>query len=219
MPKDPPPEEPELGAPAWMLTYGDMVTLVLTFFVLLVSIMVVDPKKFVEVLGTYEKMTAEGYDRPTEDDPQQEKDYFQQIIKVAARRSEVLEGGDDVTQEGEAVRVFAFEENYVVSMTDQPFFNRFEILLTDSAKRRLTHLARKLKERNEGHMIKVIGHYAPDEENFESLKQVVSFQPRTDNDDDFERAAIDGEVRALIREFEQFNASGINAFDQAAHKR
>jgi chemotaxis protein MotB len=39
---DPPPE----GAPAWMTTYGDMVTLLLTFFVLLISFSSVQEAKF-----------------------------------------------------------------------------------------------------------------------------------------------------------------------------
>jgi chemotaxis protein MotB len=44
------PEEPqEEGAPAWMNTYGDMVTLVLTFFVLLFSFSSVDAKKWSDV--------------------------------------------------------------------------------------------------------------------------------------------------------------------------
>jgi chemotaxis protein MotB len=44
------PEEPqEEGAPAWMNTYGDMVTLVLTFFVLLFSFSSVDAAKWSEV--------------------------------------------------------------------------------------------------------------------------------------------------------------------------
>lgn len=40
---DIPPEE---GAPAWMTTYGDMVTLVLTFFVLLFAMSTIDTKKW-----------------------------------------------------------------------------------------------------------------------------------------------------------------------------
>jgi chemotaxis protein MotB len=44
------PEEPEEeGSPAWMNTYGDMVTLVLTFFVLLFSFSSVDAKKWSDV--------------------------------------------------------------------------------------------------------------------------------------------------------------------------
>lgn len=40
------PEEPSAGAPLWMITYGDMVTLVLCFFVALFAFSTVDSKKY-----------------------------------------------------------------------------------------------------------------------------------------------------------------------------
>ncbi len=48
------PEPPqEYGAPAWMNTYGDMVTLVLTFFVLLFSFSTIDAKKWEEIVNSF----------------------------------------------------------------------------------------------------------------------------------------------------------------------
>ena len=41
------------GAPAWMNTYGDMITLVLTFFVLLYAFSVVDKKKLEDFLKSF----------------------------------------------------------------------------------------------------------------------------------------------------------------------
>jgi chemotaxis protein MotB len=46
---EPPQEE---GAPAWMNTYGDMVTLVLTFFVLLFSFSTVDAEKWQQLVNS-----------------------------------------------------------------------------------------------------------------------------------------------------------------------
>jgi chemotaxis protein MotB len=43
-------EKQEAGAEPWMLTYGDMVTLLLTFFVLLFSFATIDVQKFREVV-------------------------------------------------------------------------------------------------------------------------------------------------------------------------
>jgi len=40
------------GAPAWMVTYSDLVTLLLTFFVLLLSMANMDPIKFVKVANS-----------------------------------------------------------------------------------------------------------------------------------------------------------------------
>lgn len=46
-------EEPqEEGAPAWMNTYGDMVTLLLTFFVLLFSFSTIDAQKWEEIVSS-----------------------------------------------------------------------------------------------------------------------------------------------------------------------
>lgn len=53
------PEEPqEEGAPAWMNTYGDMVTLVLTFFVLLFSFSTIDKAKWEDVANSMAGMTV-----------------------------------------------------------------------------------------------------------------------------------------------------------------
>ena len=40
------------GAPAWMVTYGDMMSLLLTFFVLLLSFSVMDEKKVSQALSS-----------------------------------------------------------------------------------------------------------------------------------------------------------------------
>jgi chemotaxis protein MotB len=40
------------GAPAWMVTYSDLVTLLLTFFVLLLSMANMDPQKFLKVANS-----------------------------------------------------------------------------------------------------------------------------------------------------------------------
>lgn len=45
--------EYEEGAPAWMNTYGDMVTLLLTFFVLLFSFSVIDAQKWAELASAF----------------------------------------------------------------------------------------------------------------------------------------------------------------------
>jgi len=47
-----PQEEAEEGAPAWMATFADMATLLLTFFVLLLSFANMDAQKFSEMLGS-----------------------------------------------------------------------------------------------------------------------------------------------------------------------
>ncbi len=47
-------DEPKKGAPAYMNTYGDMMTLLLTFFVLLFSMSSIDVAKFRAVIASFE---------------------------------------------------------------------------------------------------------------------------------------------------------------------
>jgi len=48
--KSKPPESQ--GTPAWMTTYGDMVTLLLTFFVLMYAFSVIDSQKYVQIANS-----------------------------------------------------------------------------------------------------------------------------------------------------------------------
>lgn len=45
-------EEPNAGAPAWMVTYGDLMTLLLCFFVLLLSFSSIEMAEFQKALGS-----------------------------------------------------------------------------------------------------------------------------------------------------------------------
>ncbi len=45
-------EEPEPGAPGWMVTYGDMMSLLLTFFVLLLSFATLEERKVKEAISS-----------------------------------------------------------------------------------------------------------------------------------------------------------------------
>ena len=52
--KKPPPQDEEQGAPEWMVTFSDCMTLLLTFFVLLLSFSSFDDKayrKFITILA------------------------------------------------------------------------------------------------------------------------------------------------------------------------
>ncbi len=51
-------ELPAPTAPFWMVTYGDMVTLLLTFFVLIVSMSEIEVKKFKEALSYFQGRTS-----------------------------------------------------------------------------------------------------------------------------------------------------------------
>lgn len=50
--KFPPPKNKEAGAPAWILTFADLMSLLLAFFVLLFSFSEIDKQKFKEMAGS-----------------------------------------------------------------------------------------------------------------------------------------------------------------------
>ena len=57
-------EEQEAGAPAWMVTYGDMMSLLLCFFIMLVAMSEIKDEKFQKLLESVRR--AFGYDLGTE---------------------------------------------------------------------------------------------------------------------------------------------------------
>ncbi|MGV8146354.1 MAG: flagellar motor protein MotB [Alkaliphilus sp.] len=54
MPKKKKQQEAQAGAPAWMATYGDMVTLLLCFFVLLFAFSTIDAEKFQAIITAFQ---------------------------------------------------------------------------------------------------------------------------------------------------------------------
>ena len=48
-------EVPEKGAPLWMVTFGDLMSLLLCFFVLLLSFSEIDAQKYKELAGSMSK--------------------------------------------------------------------------------------------------------------------------------------------------------------------
>ncbi len=54
MPQEKKPEEQKAGAPEYMLTYGDMMTLLLCFFVMLLAMSTIDPNRFMVAASSFQ---------------------------------------------------------------------------------------------------------------------------------------------------------------------
>ncbi|MBN1916631.1 MAG: flagellar motor protein MotB [Verrucomicrobia bacterium] len=70
-------QEPEEGAPSWMVTYGDMMSLLLTFFVLLVSMSVIREEQFEAAKKSIREVFITGFWARTRDlieDPEERQD-------------------------------------------------------------------------------------------------------------------------------------------------
>lgn len=113
--RKPPPEECECeeGAPAWVVTFGDLMSLLLTFFVLLLSFSRMDNERFKELAGSLKE--AFGVQRivPAFDLPRgidlvardfnttfSAEQLEKQIKEAVKRLKKEVEDGDDEKQEG-----------------------------------------------------------------------------------------------------------------------
>ena len=74
---DPPPDEPppcEEGAPGWVVTFGDMMSLLLTFFILLLSFATMDTVKYKVLSGSIQVAFGVQELTPTFNRPQTRND-------------------------------------------------------------------------------------------------------------------------------------------------
>jgi chemotaxis protein MotB len=82
----PPKEEVEEGAPAWMSTFADLATLLMTFFVLLLSFATMDAQKFRDMAGS----VKDAFGVQTETiafSPKSSSDLFDQLLQKAEDES------------------------------------------------------------------------------------------------------------------------------------
>lgn len=154
------------GGANWMDTYGDMVTLLLCFFVLLYSISSIDQQKWmivvrsfnkdaVEVMtgadSTTDKSTATGDDMPATDTVEQDLTELYEFLASYAAANQ--EAGDIMVSMG---------DGYVfISFSDAVFFDGDSTVLRDDGKAMLDGIMPALNECAPSiDELKVLGHTA-----------------------------------------------------------
>ncbi len=152
--KCPPP-----GAPSWMVTYGDMMTLLLCFFVILVSMSEIKKdQKFQEVLDSIR--SAFGYDGHLGTVPianPSQNSLVEQLRKVIV--PELIKKEGDSPEEGIDGRVFRvtnIRDGIHVEVGGRISFDRFEADLKPEGRVLLQRLASKVVGHNT--ILKVRGH-------------------------------------------------------------
>lgn len=166
-------------APVWLTSWSDLTTLLLTFFVLLVSMASFDTVKFAEVLGSVNSTLGVGANIPTKLDPSSTEAFFVQIVRASSLRKKTPDGGYQQSLAGEEITVTSHRDSYIVKFSETQFFERFKVQLTPEGKRRLAALAQKLKD--SVNVVYVTGRVSADENatQFEAVLQTVQLADGT----------------------------------------
>ncbi|MCP4248214.1 MAG: OmpA family protein [bacterium] len=139
------------GAPEWMVTYGDMMTLLLCFFVLLVAMSEIKQEdKFLQVVESIRK--AFGYERAIQTAPGPEVPLNALIrdLQTIIVPPEVSHQGDADEEgiEGRVVKVTDVRDGIQIVVGGRITFPRFSAVLKPQAEERLTRVAEKIRGKN-----------------------------------------------------------------------
>ena len=142
----PPPPDDELSAPFWMVTYADMVTLLLTFFVLIVSMSEVEIQKFKEAMSYFQgRSSVLMHDAATpamsqqlmsqgsgeaEEDGRDKAEKYEKVLHYLE-----LEGLND------KVQAYLTEKGLHLVITDSVMFNSGEAYLIEPSRSILRYVA------------------------------------------------------------------------------
>lgn len=184
-------DEPKKGAPAYMNTYGDMMTLLLTFFVLLFSMSTIDAAKFKAVIASFEGSIGilDGADTINESanilgngvsqfPGSSDRSTLEQAAKLDAELEKLKEDLQEYTSNANIDDQLVVEKNgdeVIIRFADTVLFESGKAEIKAGAIQTLDALSAKLKEymadgytlRFEGHTDNVPIHTAYFPSNFE----------------------------------------------------
>ena len=162
-----PAEEPkkvEPGAPKWVVTFGDLMSLLLCFFVLLLSFSEMDRQKYKQVAGSLEK--AFGVQRKVRvmEIPKGMKliarDFDQEIIETRIREDLGREIDDMLSTQLEEykdqISMEASENEVIIRLMGESTFDSGKVVIRKKLKPLLVRVA-KVLEKDGGDII-VAGH-------------------------------------------------------------
>lgn len=160
-------EEPKAGSPEWMTTYGDMVTLLLCFFVLLFAMSTIDAQKFQAFMLSFQGSLGVMKSGKT----LQESEFINEALKEDSTVKE-LEELEDFRKLKEILENYlqqnGIEEDILVQLevrglllrfTDNVLFDSGKADLKENSKATLRFIADLLKQEEFSHKhIRVEGH-------------------------------------------------------------
>jgi len=155
----------EGGVPEWVVTYGDMMSLLLTFFILLVSLSEIkDEDKFKKVVDAVQEafgITPGGGLAPSEDVPL--NTVVQQIIDVFLHKEPVktMSQAEDPGVVGKQQTVKRIREGLIFTLGGKLSFEPGSAVLKPQAKEQLAKLAEIVRGQN--NKMEIRGHAAAGE--------------------------------------------------------
>lgn len=158
---------PPAGAPEWMVTYGDMVTLLLCFFVLIVSFSEIKKEdEFQSVVEEIQKafgMRGGGGKLPTKDDPALSLIERLEAIRMRQERVPNKSNVKDPGQTGREPRVTTIREGKQYAVGGHILFEPDSAELGERNKQLLIDLVSRIKLKGSTNKIEIVGHAATTE--------------------------------------------------------
>ncbi|MBN2333441.1 MAG: OmpA family protein [Deltaproteobacteria bacterium] len=145
-------EECEEGAPAWMATFADMATLLMTFFVLLLSFSNMDVVKFRTMLGSVKDAFGTTVESPGDFQERSSTPVSIQLSEEESHMIDMLQMGDQVKRAIEehhledAAEVSVDERGVTLQITGQLMFDAGSATIKEELKPFLATITRIIEE-------------------------------------------------------------------------
>ena len=174
-------EEEAPGVPEWVVTYGDMMSLLLTFFIMLVSLSeVVAEHKYRAILDSLQKYT--GYKTgpvapPGKNFPLNSLIQRMKTLGSFTNKDRGFRGVRVKSPEGPSVRILRTREGTAIQVGKSLAFQPGSDSLSDNVKQQLVDIAKDMA--GKPNKIELRGHTSPDvlsEENAETQKMILSYK-------------------------------------------
>lgn len=142
-------EEAGPGVPEWVVTFGDMMSLLLTFFIMLVSLSEIkEEEKYQALVESIKKQMghASSMDSMVPGPVKPRNSIVQQVANLArAKRQDLMRGGQKVEAPvGESREVQIIRPGNVTAVGTTVFFDEESLVLEDAEKQKLRDLAVKI---------------------------------------------------------------------------
>lgn len=153
-----------MGAPEWMVTFGDLMSLLLTFFVLLFSVSEIKDQKIYDLIRSFDNYFK--IEAPTAGFHLENFDSIQNLLANLARSTpDRSEGNEGRTEEiienplGDDVSVCKVDDNLLLQIEGRVLFEEGSAEIKEDGRSLLSEIKQKLI--GYPNLIRVVGHTSP----------------------------------------------------------